>query len=223
MGASSISTKKGIAPADKRKTFFEKYYPTYDATPINPTALDGTKSGGDWWMRLAKRGGRFDGEEGKRDYYFLTRLAGGVEDPDAPGEIIQGVSDPAKVIPAGWDYEKPKGIPIEGYDPTSLKNLIGNRFLYLKLDLTANEDTLFRRVKTITHEYRRQLNLDGRNREAKMKYLAYYRVEQIALEKKKDARSLIAKGRSEWRGVEKGLSRARKEVIRLFRTLKLPA
>ena len=89
-----------------------------------------------------------------------------------------------KVIPCAWDYEKPKGMPIEGYDPTSLKNLLGNRFLYLKLDLTANEDILFRRVRTITHEYRRQLNLEGRNREAKMKYLAYYRVEQIALEKK---------------------------------------
>lgn len=201
----------------KRKAFFEKYYPTYGVTPINPTALSPA-----WWERLAKRGGRFDGAEGNRDYYFLARMAGGVEDPDAPGEIIQGASDPVTVIPAGWDFEKPKGLPVEGYDPTSLKNLLGNRFLYLKLDVMANDDTLASRVKTIVHDYKRQLNLDGRNREAKMKYIAYYRVEQIADEKKKDARSLITTDRKKWRGVEKDLSRARKEVTRLFRALKLP-
>jgi len=125
------------------------------------------------------------------------------------------------VIPSGWDREKPKGLPVEGYDPTSVKNLLADRFLYLKLDLFVNDDTLARRVKTIVHDYKRQLNLEGRNRPEKMKYIAYYRVEQIAHGKKKDARSLITADRTQWRGLEKDISRARKEVTRLFRELRL--
>jgi hypothetical protein len=204
----------------EKKHFFEKYYPTYTKKPIDPF-FDPTDK---WWERLARRGGRFDGPEGKRDFYFLARLGGGVEAPGIPGMVIQGASDAVRIIPCGWDYEKPKGLPTEGYDPLSMRNLLDGRFLYLKLDLWANDDALAKRVKGIVHDYKSRMLLEGRNRDEKMKYLALFRVEHIANERRrKDKRFLITKDRSKLRALDKEFSRARTEAKKIFLRLGLPS
>jgi len=154
---------------------------------------------------------------------------------DEPLLVEENTKPSIGVIPASSRIPQENPLPETGYRGNDdLVHLSKERFLRLEVDMYAPRPTLERRFRSMVEKYQKLLNLDGRNKEEVLKFLALYRVTEIAKEKGKPPqvilhpwkfkarRKMTPTARKEWVALNKIFSNARKRAHEIFEIAVLP-
>ena len=228
---------------------FDRKYPHSGIRAYNPFLIKDST-----WVGIARNNGKISpgtmtvlgrhiGAEENPD---SISLEGGPDDPlrvlssflehegDEPLLVEEGTKPSINVIPASSRIPQENLRPKLGYRKTAIQHLSKERWLRLEVDLHAPRPTLERRFRSMVEEYQKLLNLDGRNKEEMLKFLALYRVTEIAKEKGippqvilhpekfKARREMTPTARKEWVALNKIFSNARRRANEIFGIAVLP-
>lgn len=227
---------------------FDKKYPNTALKPPNPFLISDEQ-----WIKFASN----NEEIPPKVVIALGRIVGATEgpedgksfvgDPDDPLRVlsaflehkaegpptVKGEKPSIEIIPVGVRIPQENPLPPTGYRKFALENLSKERWLRLEIDLHHPRPTLEKRFRVVVEEYQRHLNLDGRNRGEMLKFLALYRVTEIAKEERKSPQVILHPGKfkvgrrvvgnaKEWVAANKIFSNARKRANEIFEIAVLP-